>query len=111
MAAFEIFKGKNGRYYFKLKATNGQIILSGSAYDSKDDTMKAVKSVFAQSSDDANFERKESKDGQYFFVLKSENGETLGYSELYASRAGRELGINAVKRNSKIQKEELENNI
>jgi len=35
MAKFEIFKGKDGKYYFHLKSANGEIIAQSQGYSSK----------------------------------------------------------------------------
>ena len=35
MGKFEIFKGKNGAYYFRLKAANGEIIATSEGYVAK----------------------------------------------------------------------------
>ena len=39
-----------------------------------------------------------SKNGEYRFVLKASNGETVATSEGYSSKAGAKNGIDAVKR-------------
>jgi hypothetical protein len=41
-----------------------------------------------------------SKDGQYMFVLKAGNGETIAQSELYKSKAAALNGIESVKKNA-----------
>lgn len=43
------------------------------------------------------FELHRSSDGQFHFVLKAGNAEVI--SQLYASQAAREAGINSVKAN------------
>lgn len=35
MGKFEIFKGKDGQYYFHLKADNGQIVAASEGYTTK----------------------------------------------------------------------------
>ena len=35
MSRFEIFKGKDGKWYFRLKARNGKVVASGEGYSSK----------------------------------------------------------------------------
>ena len=46
------------------------------------------------------FELGKSSDGQFRFVLKAGNSETILTSELYATRAGAEGGIRSVQANS-----------
>lgn len=46
------------------------------------------------------FELSKSSDGQFRFVLKGDNGETVLTSELYQSKASAENGIASVKKNA-----------
>ena len=48
------------------------------------------------------FELSNSKDGQFRFVLKAGNGETILVSELYTTRAAAENGIASVQKNSPL---------
>ena len=43
---------------------------------------------------------KKAKDGQFYFNLAASNGETILNSEMYASKAGAENGIESVRKNS-----------
>lgn len=45
MPKFEIFKGTNGKYYFRLKASNGEIIAQSEGYSSKQGAQDGVASV------------------------------------------------------------------
>lgn len=45
MGKFEIFKGKNGNFYFHLKAANGQIIAASEGYTSKQGAQDGIASV------------------------------------------------------------------
>ena len=46
------------------------------------------------------FDRRESKAGEPYFVLKAGNGQSIGQSEMYSSAAGMENGILSVARNA-----------
>lgn len=95
---FEIFQSdKNSKFYFNLKAKNGQIILASQAYDSKAGVNNGIASVRENSADDSKFERKTAANGKFHFVLKSGNGQIIGTSQMYASEAGMENGIESVK--------------
>lgn len=39
---FEIFKGKDAQYYFRLKAANGEIVCSSEGYVSKQACQKGI---------------------------------------------------------------------
>lgn len=42
---FEIIKGKDGQYYFHLKAGNGQIILQSEGYTNKQGAVNGINSI------------------------------------------------------------------
>jgi len=45
MGKFEIFKGTNGNYYFRLKAANGQIIAASEGYTTKQSAQDGIAAV------------------------------------------------------------------
>lgn len=42
---FEVYQDKGGKYRFRLKASNGQVVASGQAYESKSAAKKGCESV------------------------------------------------------------------
>lgn len=42
---FELFKDKSGKFRFRLKAGNGEIIATGEAYESKASAKNGIESV------------------------------------------------------------------
>lgn len=42
---FELYKDAGGKYRFRLKASNGQVIAVGEAYESKSAAMNGIESV------------------------------------------------------------------
>ena len=97
---FEIKVGKNGKTHFNLKASNGQIILTSEKYESRKSCENGIESVRKNSGNDARFERKTAKDGSPYFVLKAANGEVIGKSEMYKTKASMENGIASVGKNA-----------
>ncbi len=97
---FEIKAGKTGKFRFNLKATNGQIILTSEAYDSRKGAEGGIASVKKNAGNDGRFERKTAKDGSPYFVLKAANGEPIGKSEMYKTKRAMENGIASVGRNA-----------
>jgi len=98
-AKFDLKKSPSGKYMFNLKAGNNQIILTSELYDSKAAAQNGIDSVKKNAGDDKRYERKSSKKGEPFFVLKAANGEAIGKSEMYSSNSGMERGIASVKKN------------
>lgn len=42
---FEVYEDKSGKFRFRLKASNGQVIASGQAYSTKESCLKGIESV------------------------------------------------------------------
>jgi len=73
---FEIYQSeKTQKFHFRLKAKNGEIILTGQAI-------------------------KDSTNGKQYFVLKSGNGQIIGQSQMYKTASGLKNGIASVGKNS-----------
>lgn len=100
MGKFEITTRKNGEIQFNLKAGNGQVILASEGYSSKSGCLNGIESVRKNSQDDSKFEKKTSSNGKPYFNLKATNGQIIGTSEMYESEAGRDNGIESVKKNA-----------
>lgn len=93
---YQIFTGKKGQHFFRLKAKNGQVVLSSESYKSKSAAKDGIRSVKRNGIWDSQFDRRASKDGQFYFTLKARNNEVIGRSERYKSKSGMENGIKAV---------------
>jgi uncharacterized protein YegP (UPF0339 family) len=96
-AKFEIFTGSNSQYYFRLKAANGEKILASEGYTTKQNCKNGIESVKASAPYDSNYARLVSRNGQYYFNLKSSNGQVVGVSETYTTVVSRDHGVEAVK--------------
>ena len=97
---FEVFKDKAGKFRFRLKAGNGQIILTGEAYNSKNACIEGIESVKKNSQKDTAFEVYEDKKGGFRFRLKAANSEIIGQGESYNARSGCMKGIESIKKNA-----------
>ena len=95
---FEIFQSENNqKYYFRLKAKNGQIILSSQGYASKSGAKNGVESVKKNCGNDDCFDRKVAANGKHHFNLLAANKQIIGSSQMYAAKQGMENGIQSVK--------------
>jgi uncharacterized protein len=97
---FLLKKTEKGQFMFNLKASNGQTILTSELYQAKAGALAGIESVKKNAANDANFERKTSKKDEPYFALKSTNGQVIGMSEMYSSKAAMENGIASVKENA-----------
>jgi uncharacterized protein YegP (UPF0339 family) len=100
MGTFVISTRSNGEFQFRLKAGNGQEILASEGYKTKAACLNGVESVKKNSQEDARFDRLESKNGKFYFNLKATNGQIIGTSEMYESKASMENGIASVAKNA-----------
>lgn len=98
-AKYEIKKAKDGKYYFNLKASNGQVILTSQMYKDKSGAKNGIASVQQNASLNDLFEKKESTSEKSFFVLKAKNQQVIGKSQFYSSTASMDNGIESVKKN------------
>lgn len=97
---FQIFKSSaNSEYYYRLRARNGETILSGEGYKTKQGCYNGIASVKENAPHDNRYDRKDSY-MNYGFNLKAANGEIIGRGETYTSSAARETGIAAVKKDA-----------
>jgi len=100
MGKFVITKRANGEFQFNLKAGNGQTILTSEGYSTKAACSNGIESVKTNSQDDSKYDKKESSNGKFYFILKASNGQIIGSSEMYESASGRDNGIESVKTNA-----------
>ena len=97
---FQVFKSTaKNEYYYRLRSVNGEIILNGEGYKSKQSCLDGIASVKINAKIDSRYDRKDATNN-YTFNLKSGNGEIIGKSENYITSSSRENGISAVKRNA-----------
>ena len=98
---FEVFFNDNqGKFFFHLKAKNGQIILASQGYAAKPNCLKGIESVKTNVSDDSKFQVLESQDGKHYFNLLAANKQIIGTSQMYKGMDGVQKGISSVKENA-----------
>jgi len=94
---FEIYKSESGaKFYFRLKAKNGQVILTSQGYAGKPSALNGAESVKKNSASKDNFEIKESSDGKPYFNLLAANKQVIGTSQRYSSDSSMKKGIDSV---------------
>lgn len=93
---FETFKGDDGKHYFHLLAKNGERILASQGYSSISAAKKGISSVKKNGLVEWRYSVLEADSGEYYFNLLAPNGQLIGSSEMYASKANAEAGVDAV---------------
>jgi len=97
---FEIYQDKRGEFRFRLKASNGQAILTSEGYKGKSGCTNGIASVQKNAPDAGRYESKETKTGKFMFNLKAGNNQVIGTSQSYESASARDNGIESVKKNA-----------
>ena len=96
---FEVSKSSDGQFRFVLKAGNHEIILTSELYKTRASADNGIASVQTNCSHDERYEKKTALNGKEHFNLKAANHQVIGSSQLYASAASRDAGIESVKAN------------
>ena len=97
---FECYKDKAGEFRFRLKAGNGNTILSSEGYKSKSGCSNGIESVRKNSQDPDRFVKKETDSGKFRFNLTAKNSQTVGSSQNYSSESGCDNGMKSVATNA-----------
>ena len=95
-----IVKGEDGKYYAKLLASNGGVLLQTENYSSLSGVKNGIQTI-KKNVDGGNFATSIDKYGHYSFKLFSMSNRLICQSEDYSSKAKCESGINSVKRFAK----------
>ncbi len=97
---FEIYKDKAGEHRFRLKAGNGEVILTSEGYKEKSGCANGIESVRRNSINADRFEKKTTSSGKFRFNLKAANHQVIGTSQSYDSESGRDNGIKSIGRSA-----------
>lgn len=101
MAKFEVYKsGKKNEFRFRLKADNGQIILSSEGYSTRAACLNGIASVKKNAIDPKRIVKSQTPGKMFRFAVVASNKEIIGTSQNYKSESGRNNGIDSVARNA-----------
>ena len=100
MGKFVIKQAKDGQFFFSLKATNGQVILSSEMYTTLKACENGIASVKKNAPEEARYELKQSESGKFHFNLKAANHQVIGSSQMYQSEESAKNGIASVMNNA-----------
>jgi uncharacterized protein YegP (UPF0339 family) len=93
---FECYKDKAGESRFRLKAGNGETILSSEGYSSKSGCANGIESVKKNSASPDRFVKKETEGGKFRFNLTASNGHVIGTIHNNTTESGSDNGIKSV---------------
>ncbi len=101
MAKFEVYQsGKKNEFRFRLKADNGQTILSSEGYTSRAACLNGISSVKKNAKDPKRVTKTKTPTKMFRFAVTAGNNEIIGTSQNYKSESGRDNGVSSVARNA-----------
>jgi uncharacterized protein len=95
-AHFETFRGLDKKYYFRLRAGNGEIVLQSQGYTTKASAEKGIASVRNNGKLTEQYEILEAQNGQHYFRLEAKNFQIIARSEMFGSLQNAERGVESV---------------
>jgi len=93
---FEVFTGEDKKFYFHLRAGNGEIILVSQAYTAKASAMTGIKSVQTNGANASQWHVSTAINGDYAIRLVAGNGATIGSGELYSSQSNANRAVSTI---------------
>ena len=101
MAKFEVYQsGKKKEFRFRLKADNGQTVLSSEGYSSRAACLNGIASVRKNAKDPKRVAKTKTPGKMFRFAVTAANNEVIGISQNYKSENGLDNGIDSVKKNA-----------
>jgi uncharacterized protein YegP (UPF0339 family) len=95
-ARFEVFTGEDKKFYFHLRAANGEIILVSQAYTAKSSALSGIKSVESNGASASQWKMFSAINGDYGIRLVATNGQTIGSGELYSTQSNATKAISTI---------------
>jgi hypothetical protein len=83
---FEVFTGEDKKFYFHLRAGNGEIVLGSQGYTAKASAIAGIASVESNGVVASRWQTFTAIDGEYGIRLVAGNGQTIGAGELYTTK-------------------------
>lgn len=83
-------------FRFNVHAANGEVVLSSESYTTKAAAWNGAYAVQAAATDATAFAIKTATDGRFYFTLTADNGQIVGVSQMYTTKASAQAGISSV---------------
>ena len=96
-ARVEVEAGQSGKFHFNFFARNGQIVASSEIYDTEAAAYNGAFAVQSEGQKDSAYAIKENSAGGFYFTVQALNGQVVGMSQQYTTRASAVDGVAALK--------------
>lgn len=94
---FATFFKEDGQYFFQFNDQKGLPIFYSHGYQSERSRDNGIQVAIRNAGEEERYERKQSKKGQHFFILKSGNNQEIGRSITFNSQSEMEGELNVMK--------------
>lgn len=91
---FEIIKGKDNKFFFRLQTEIGLVVLTGKPHPTKEEVEADIQFIIENAAL-KNFERGLTSEQRKFFVIKNKSGKIIAKSDFYWGIRGVKLAIQA----------------
>jgi uncharacterized protein len=92
-ARTEVLVGDTGKFRFNVFAKNGKIILSSEQYTTEAAAFNGAFAVQTEGQNASAYTLKENTSGGFYFTVKAQNGEIVGTSQQYTTKAAAQGAI------------------
>jgi len=95
-ARVEVLQGESGQFRFNMFAKNGQIVVSSEQYTTEAAAFNGAFAVQSEGQSAAAYTVKANSSGTgFYFNVKAQNGQVIGTSQQYTTKASAEAAVRA----------------
>jgi uncharacterized protein len=95
-ARVEVVAGATGQFHWSFFGGNGEAVLSSESYTTEAAAYNGALAVQSSGQRAGNYDVKLNAAGGYYFTIQAANGEIVGVSRAYPTRAGADAGVAAL---------------
>ncbi len=95
-ARTEVLVGETGKFRFNVFAKNGKIILSSEQYTTEAAAFNGAFAVQTEGQNASSYRLNENTAGGFYFNVKAQNGEIVGTSQQYTTKAAAESAMTSL---------------
>ena len=96
-ARVEVLQGASGQWRFNVHAKNGQVVLSSEQYSSEAAAVNGAVAVQTVGKDATAYTLLENSSKGWYFTVKADNGQIVGVSQQYTTKASAQSAITSLK--------------
>lgn len=95
-ARLELAVGATGQFHWNVHAKNGQVVVTSEHYTTEAAALNGAYLVQERGRDLASYQIKQNAAGGFYFTIDAANGEIIGVSQAYTTRASAQTAVHGV---------------